>query len=137
MMNEGSLELQHAELTERIIGVFYKVSRELGFGFLESIYRRSLLIALREAGLKAEQEVQIKVFYHGQEVRTFYADIVVEGLIILELKAADAVTKLFEAQLLHYLRSCDIEIDLVLAFGGQPKFSRVYLPNSRKANLRH
>jgi GxxExxY protein len=95
------------------------------------------LIALREAGLKADQEVQIKVFYHGQEGGTFYADIVVEGLIILELKAADAVTKLFEAQLLHYLRSCDIETGLVLAFGGQPKFSRVYLPNSRKANLRH
>lgn len=125
----------HADLTGKIIGLFYAVARDLGYGFLESVYRRSLLLALREAGFHAEEEVAINVVYRGQLVGKFYADIVVNGLIVLELKAADEITKLFEAQLLHYLRSSMMEVGLVLAFGNRPQFSRVQMTNNRKPNL--
>jgi GxxExxY protein len=137
-MIESKDEFQgdHAEMTRRIIGVFYEVARDLGHGFLESVYRKSLLIALNAKGLKAEEEVGIEVRYREQIVGKFYADIVVEGLVILELKASDTITKLFEAQLLNYLRSSQMKIGFVLAFGARPQFSRVYMPNERKNNLR-
>jgi GxxExxY protein len=99
---------EHAELTQKVIGIFYKVSRDLGFGFLESVYKGAMMVALEEAGIRAASEVPIPVFYRGKQVGKFYADIVVEDLVIMELKAADEITRLFEAQLLHYLRSTPI-----------------------------
>jgi GxxExxY protein len=87
----------HAELTEQIIRAFYKVANDLGFGFMECVYRRSMLIALQEAGLKVEEEKPIPVSYRGRCVGTFFADLVVEEIVILELKTADQITKQFEA----------------------------------------
>jgi len=127
----------HAELTERIIRVFYKVANDLGFGFMESVYRRSMLIALQQAGLKVEEEKPIPVSYRGQCVGTFYADIVVESVVILELKASDQITRQFEAQLLHYLRSTHVEVGLILAFGERATFRRITFTNDRKPNLEH
>ncbi len=128
---------EHAELTARIIGIFYEVANELGHGFLESVYRRSMLIALRDAGLSAEEEVAIPVSFRGRPVGIFYADLVVNGLVILELKAAEEISRTFEAQLLHYLRSSRIEIGLVLAFGVKATFRRVYMRNERKPHPQH
>ena len=137
MTNERDFQGAQSELTERIIGIFYKVANDLGYGFFESVYRRSLLIALHDAGIEAEEEVQTPVTYRGRLVGNFYADIVVAGLIVLELKAADEITKLFEAQLLHYLRSSQMEVGIILAFGERAKFRRVYMSNDRKPNLKH
>ena len=80
--------------------------------------------------------MQLKVFYQGECVGTFYADLVVEGLVILELKAVEELTKRHQAQVLHYLRSSEIEIGYVLCFGEKADFKRVFLSNSRKLNLR-
>jgi GxxExxY protein len=94
-----------------------------------------MLIALREEGLKVEEEQPIPVSYRGQCVGTFYADLVVEGIVILELKTADQITRQFEAQLLHYLRSTHIEVGLILAFGDRATFKRITFTNDRKPNL--
>jgi GxxExxY protein len=137
MNDEQGIGVQHGELSEKVIGIFYKVANELGFGFAEVIYRRAMLIALRESGFEAEEEVAIPVSYHGQWVGTFYADIVVAGVLILEIKIANEVSKQFEAQLYHYLRSTSMEVGLVMAFGERAKFRRLYLTNDRKPNLKH
>ncbi len=122
----------HAELTGRIIAVFYLVANELGHGFIESVYRRAMLIALREAGLAADEEVAIPVSFHGVAVGTFHADIVVQGLIVLELKTADQMIPAFEAQLLHYLRASTMEVGLVMLFGQKPNFRRLMMTNNSK-----
>ncbi len=121
-----------AELSTRVLGVFYAVANELGYGFFESVYRRAMMIALREAGLKVSEEVQMPVYFHGQHVGAFVADLVVNDLLILELKAADEVTRAAETQLKHYLRSSQIEVGFVLAFGERAKFRRLLLTNDRK-----
>ncbi len=133
MESGGEFQGEHAQLTERIIAVFYAVANELGFGFVESVYRRSMAIALRQAGLKAQEEAPVRVLFRGQDVGTYYADIVVEDLIILELKSAEEITKTYELQLLHYLRSSNMEVGLVLAFGQRAKFRRVVMSNDRKS----
>ena len=124
-----------AELSTRVLGVFYSVANELGYGFFESVYRRSMVIALREAGLKVAEEVPMSVTFHGLEVGVFVADIVVNDLLILELKAADEVTRAAETQLKHYLRSSDIEVGFVLAFGERAKFKRLLFTNDRKVGV--
>jgi GxxExxY protein len=122
----------HAELTSKILKVFYSVANELGFGFVESVYRRSMLVALREAGFHVEEEVPIPVRFHGVVVGTFHADLVVQGLVVLELKTAEFIVKAFEAQLLHYLRASDMEVGLVLSFGERANFTRLYMSNEAK-----
>jgi GxxExxY protein len=121
-----------AELSERVIGVFFSVANELGYGFFESVYRRAMVIALREAGLSVAEEVAMPVVFHGQEVGVFVADIVVNKAMILELKAAEEVSKAADTQLKHYLRSCSIEVGLVLAFGERARFRRIVFTNDRK-----
>ncbi|ADW69642.1 GxxExxY protein [Granulicella tundricola] len=123
------------ELTAQIIGVFYKVFNELGFGFLESVYREAMAIALSEAGLSMAVEVPIAVTYHGKPVGSFRADIVVQGRVVLELKTAEQISKAHEAQLLHYLRASTMEIGLILNFGQLPKCRRVEFRNERKQNI--
>ena len=121
----------HAELTGKIIEVFYQVAGDLGFGFMKSVYRRSLVLALRAQELNAQEEVPIEVIYLGESVGLFYADIVVEGLVTLELKVAERVVPQFEAQLLHYLRASRMEVGLVLTFGESAHFKRLVLTNDR------
>jgi GxxExxY protein len=120
------------ELTEKIIGVFFLVSNELGTGFVELIYQRALCIALQEAGLRVEQERPIDVWFHGQKIGVFKADIVVNGIVMLELKVGEHVDRQFEAQLLHYLRATEIEVGMVLVFGTRARFRRLSLLNETK-----
>ncbi len=127
---------QDAELTGQIIATFYQVANELGFGFLESVYRRSMLIALQQAGLQAEEEVALPVHFRGLLVGNFYADLVVEDRVILELKTAEVITKFHEAQLLHYLRCSTKEIGFILCFGPQARFKRIVMSNDRKQNMK-
>ena len=94
---------KHGELTEKIIGIFYDVYNELGYGFLESVYEESLVIALRDTGLSIERQVAIPVWFRGHEVGRFRGDILVEGTVLLELKSARVLETSNEAQLLHYL----------------------------------
>ena len=131
-MSGGEVGLKHAGLTEKIIGVFYDVYNELGYGFLESVYEESLAIALREPGLRVERQLPIPVWFRGHEVGQFRGDILVEDTVLLELKSARTLEAVHEAQLLHYLKSTEIEIGLLLNFGSRPQFRRLLFDNPRK-----
>lgn len=126
------MELLHEELTKTIIKTFYEVYNELGYGFLEKVYQNSLYLELKNKGLKVEAQKKISVYYKGTEVGEYYADLLVEDLIILELKAADCIVKDFENQILNYLRGTDCEVGLLLNFGKKPEFKRKIFENCRK-----
>jgi len=129
------MELLHKELTDRILKVFFDVYNELGYGFLEKVYQNALFIELKARGFQVEAQKQIKVFYKGNEVGEYYADLVVNELVILELKAAEYLTKEFEWQLINYLRGTVMEVGLLLNFGKKPEFIRKVYENTRK-NIR-
>jgi GxxExxY protein len=119
-------------LTQKIIGVFFDVYNELGAGFLESVYQTATAIALEDAGLPCEREKPIDVLFRGRSAGTFRADLVVEGTVLLELKAARSIDDAFEKQLLNYLRATDLEVGLLLNFGPKPSFRRLVYGNHRK-----
>ena len=125
-------DLKHGLITDRILGVFYDVYNELGHGFLESVYHRSLVLALVSVGLNAQSRVAIPVWFRGAQVGHFEADILVENCVILELKAARALDSSHRAQLMNYLRATDIEVGLLLNFGEKPEFKRVIFDNLKK-----
>ncbi len=104
------------ELTYKINGAIFEVNKVLGTGFLEKVYENALLFELRNMGLKAEAQVPINIDYKGQMVGEYFADIVVEDVIILELKAVESLQKIHEAQLLNYLRATKYEIGLLVNF---------------------
>lgn len=104
------------ELTYQINGAIFEVNRVLGVGFLEKVYERALLTELRSRGLEVESQFPIKVVYKGVEVGEYYADIVVEGQVILEIKAVDCLQKVHEAQLLNYLKATGFKIGLLVNF---------------------
>lgn len=125
--------LKHSEVTDVILKTFYDVYNELGQGFLESVYQNAMALILRERGLQVEGGVPIGVWFRGAKVGDFEADLLVDGCVILELKAVRAIDKAHEAQLMNYLRATDIEIGFVLNFGPKPEFRRLAYDNSRKA----
>jgi GxxExxY protein len=136
MMNKkpaynGSL-YKHSELTEQIIGAFYAVYSALGYGFLENVYVKALMIELNRKGIQANDELPIQVFYLGQLIGEYYADVVVNDLVILEVKAAKALATEHEAQLLNYLKATPYEVGLLLNFGPKPETKRRSFDNSRK-----
>lgn len=122
----------HEELTKKIIKAFYKVYNELGYGFLEKVYGNAMDIELTAMSMKVEQQKNMKVYYNGLAVGDYFADLFVEELVIVELKAAECVRKEHEAQLLNYLRATDIEVGLLLNFGKKPEFRRKIFTNDRK-----
>lgn len=125
----------HSELTGRIIKAFYTVYNELGYWFNESVYERSLLIELLKTGLNARSQFEIPVFYRGQSVGNYKADIVVNGCVLVELKSASGISKEHEAQLLNYLKATRIEVGLLFNFGPEPQLKRFVLDNHRKGSL--
>lgn len=125
-------ELIHHDLTEAVIGVFYDVYNELGHGFLETVYHKAMEIALRAAGFQVASEVPIPVFFRGQRVGDFSADILVNDAVLLELKAVREFDPSHEAQLLNYLRGTHIEVGLLLNFGPKPSIRRRLFTNDRK-----
>jgi GxxExxY protein len=131
-MNAEAYDFRHVELTRRIIGVFLEVYRELGYGFLESVYRSAMTVALAEAGLNVEPEVELHARFRGRPIGTFRADLLVQGAVLVELKAARAIDSAHIAQLLNYLRCTVIEIGLLLNFGPTPKVRRLVFANERK-----
>ncbi len=115
--------------------MFYEVYNELGFGFLESVYREAMRIALGQAGLDVKAEVPVPVNFRGNLVGVFRADLIVNGGVIVELKTADSISKAHEAQVLHYLRASLMEVGLVMNFGPDARFRRVEMRNERKKRL--
>jgi GxxExxY protein len=128
------MELLHRDLTEVILKTFYEVYNELGYGFLERVYQNALYIELKNKGLEVIPQKKIKVYYKGNVVGDYYADLIVENKIILELKAVEYIVEQFENQLLNYLRGTDCEVGLLLNFGKKPEFRRKIFENKRKTN---
>jgi GxxExxY protein len=122
---------KHSEITERIIKAFYKVYNTLGFRFLEKVYENALLIELKRDGLDAEKQRKIVVSYDGYEVGEYYADIIVNDLVIVELKAAETLCEEHEFQLINYLKATKIEVGLLLNFGKKPEFRRKVFSNDK------
>jgi len=126
---------KHNELTDKIIQAFYCVYNELGFGFLENVYQNALYFELLNRGFEVESQKAIDVYYQTQLVGKYKADLVVNDLIILELKAVDYLVVEHELQLINYLKATDKEVGLLLNFGMKPEIRRKVFDNSRK-NLR-
>jgi GxxExxY protein len=116
-------------LTHKIIGAFYEVYRTLGHGFLESVYATALELELVARGLHVAREVVTDVFFKGQLVGVFRADMLVESRVVLELKAGRKCDSGDTAQLLNYLRATDLELGLLLHFGPRPAFKRLIASN--------
>ncbi|MGA9348991.1 MAG: GxxExxY protein [Anaerolineae bacterium] len=122
----------HEEITGAIIKAFYMVYNTLGYGFLEKVYENALVHELTKLGLKVCQQMPIKVYYAGQLVGEYFADLVVEGCVIVEIKAAESLRPEHAAQLLNYLKATEIEVGLLLNFGPKPEFTRKIFTNDRK-----
>ena len=122
----------YEELSGLILESFYKVYNTLGFGFLEKVYENALIVELTNRGLDCYQQQRIDVFYEKERVGDYYADIIVENKIILELKAAKSIAEEHEFQLLNYLKATEIEIGLLLNFGRKPEFKRKIFTNDKK-----
>ena len=116
----GRKTFLHGDITEKILEAAFEVSKELGSGFLESVYKNAMVIALRAKGLKVETERPISVVFRGQKVGQFYADLFVEGKVIVELKAVSALAPEHSAQTINYLKATGIEVGLLINFG-RPK----------------
>ena len=122
----------YEDKTELIIKAFYKVYNTLGYGFLEKVYHNAMLIELDENGLDVKSQYPIKVFYEGNMVGEYYADIIVDDCIIIENKVAEILKEEHEFQLINYLKATEIEVGLLLNFGKKPSFKRKYFTNDRK-----
>ena len=122
----------HEELTKEIIGIFYNVYNELGYGFLERVYQNAMFIELKQNGFDIEVQKKIQVFYKEHEVGWYIADIVVNNCVILELKAQDALVKANESQLINYLKATECEVGLLLNFGKKPELIRKVYQNNFK-----
>ena len=120
------------KLTDKVINCFFKVYNTLGYGFLEKVYERALLIELKKIGLKVESQKPIKVQYDKQVIGDYYADIIVNDIVILELKAVEILCEQHELQLINYLKATDVEIGLLLNFGKKPEVKRKIFSNNLK-----
>ena len=119
-------------LTEQIIGAAYNVHKKLGYGFLEKVYENALAIELKKANLDVEQQKPVDVFYDGIKIGNYFADMVVNDLVVLELKAVDSLSEAHEAQLLHYLKSSEYEVGLLINFGTKVTIKRKVFDNENK-----
>lgn len=124
--------LLHQEITDQILQSFYKVYNKLGYGFLEKVYENALLIELNDCGLKCESQLPISVYYNNQRVGNYFADLIVEDLIIIELKASESIDEAHEIQLINYLKATKIEVGLLLNFGKKPEIKRKLFTNNLK-----
>ena len=131
-MNADERRYKHEQTTREIIGVFFDVYNELGYGFLESVYREAMTIALQYHGLQVEREFPLSARFRGQLIGNFKADLVVKGSVIVELKAVRSLEPAHEAQILNYLRASVLEVGLLLNFGPKPQVRRLAFSNASK-----
>ena len=118
---------KHSEITKAIIKAYYSVYNELGYGFLEKVYERAMIIELQDLGLNCKSQSEINVTYKEQSVGDYFADIIVENSVIVELKAIEKIVRIHEVQLVNYLKATGIEVGLLLNFGTKPEFKRKVL----------
>ena len=124
--------LKHAELTERLIGIFFALYNETGHGFLESVCEQAFSVVLAENEIFFERQIAIPVWFHGQKIGEFRADLLVDRKVLIELKTGRDIGKAWEKQLLNYLRATDAEVGLLFNFGPTAQFKRYVFENERK-----
>lgn len=127
--------MKHEKITEKIIEAFYKVYNTLGYGFLEKVYLNAMYIELIAMGLKVDKEKQIFVYYLGNVVGDYNADLIVEDVVAVELKAKEVLVEQNELQLVNYLKATNIEVGLLLNFGKKPQMKRKIFDNDKKKML--
>lgn len=120
------------EKTSLVLKCYYKVFNTLGFGFLEKVYENALFLEMTKQGMNCRRQVPITVFYDGEEVGNYFADIIVDNDIIIELKAAESLCEEHDHQLINYLKATKIEVGFLLNFGLKPEFRRKVFSNDRK-----
>jgi len=125
----------HKETTGTIIQAFYAVYNALGCGFLEKVYENALCHELTKQGLNVRQQVPIRVYYDGLPVGEYFADLIVEDHVIVELKAAESLHPGHAAQLVNYLKATEMEVGLLLNFGPKPEFARKIFTSDRKGRM--
>ncbi|MBK8520789.1 MAG: GxxExxY protein [Ferruginibacter sp.] len=128
--------MKHEEITEKIIQAFYKVYNMLGYGFLEKVYENAMFIELTALGFKVEKQKRIIVYYFGNVVGDYNADLIVEDIITVELKANECLVEENENQLINYLKATHIEVGLLLNFGKKPQIKRKIFDNDKKTMLK-
>jgi len=124
--------LIHEEITQEIIGYFYKVYNHLGYGFMEKVYENAMCIELGQSGLQVKAQEKIEVYYNEEVVGTYYADLLIEDKVIIEVKSVSHLLEEHEAQLLNNLKATNIEVGLLLNFGEKAEFKRRAFSNYRK-----
>jgi GxxExxY protein len=124
--------MKFEHLTEQIIGAFYEVYNTLGYGYLEKVYENALCVEFESLGIEYDQQVPIAVEYRGKIVGEYFADLIVEDSVIVEVKAARTLLPDHEAQLLNYLKATNHEVGLILNFGARPKVVRKVFDNEIK-----
>ena len=122
----------HKKLSDSILKIYYEVYNNLGYGFLEKVYQNAMYLELKNQGYNVEPQKQIKVYYKEMVVGEYYADLLIDDTIILELKACECLMDAHKAQLINYLRATDIEVGMLLNFGETPEFKRFIYTNDRK-----
>ncbi len=129
------MELKHNQITGKIIDAFFQVYNKMGYGFQEKVYQNSMQIELRKRGIQFVSQAEIQVFYEGEAVGEYFADLLVENCVIVELKATRELDADHEAQLLNYLKATKYEVGLLMNFGKRPRFERKAYDNENKGSL--
>jgi GxxExxY protein len=124
--------LKHADLTEKLIGIFFSVYNELGHGFLESVYEQAFSVALAENDIFFQRQIAVPVWFHEQQIGEFRADLLVDRRVLIELKTGREIDPGWEKQLLNYLRATQIEVGLLFNFGPSAQFRRYVFENEKK-----
>ncbi len=131
-MNTDCKDIKYNELTDKIIKIFYRVYNKLGYGFMEKVYENAMMIEFKREGIPVVSQSAIKVFYEDEIIGEYFADLLVDDKVIVEIKASKNLVVESEAQLLNYLRATDIEVGLLLNYGPKPEVKRKVFDNYRK-----
>ena len=126
--------LLHKEITEKIIKAFYKVYNTLGYGFLEKVYENAMAIEIRQMGLEVKCQYPITVYYESKIVGEYFADLIVNDIVVIELKASNSLLEEHEYQLINYLKATKIELGLLMNFGKNAEYKRKVFMNKFKKN---
>jgi GxxExxY protein len=125
-------DMLHEDITEKIIVAFFMVYNILGYGFLEKVYENSLIIKLKQLGFSVEKQKNIKVYFEEHIVGEYFADLIINKKVIIEIKAVEKLCDEHKFQLMNYLKATNMEVGLLSNFGKKPEFKRVIFTNKRK-----
>ena len=131
-MNADYHDYKYKELTQKIIMIFYKVYNKLGYGFLEKVYENAMIIEFRKESIPVVSQSPIEVSYENEIIGDYYADLLVDNKVIVEIKAVKNLSDEHEAQVLNYLKATNIEVGLLFNFGPKPEIKPKAFDNLRK-----